>query len=302
LWLGGFLYRENWNPAFPDRKISEINSARLALKKEEESDVQKKAAIFSAAKPPVLKSQPPQPVAGPIVKQTEEKPLELSLEEYLERAENSVSYYEFFDISPDAEISAIKRVYFFFAKRFHPDRFHQETDADLLQRIQNAFSLAAQAYEILKDEDKRRTYDLKLRKHLEDLRFKDISSKTQKTDREELAKEAFDQGFNLLMEDEIDEALPYLARAVQFAPKNARYHAYYGKALSFDENQRFKADTEMQTAVRLDPQNATYRIILAEFYIYYELFKRAEGELQRLLAIYPDNEEARMLLDSLPKK
>lgn len=302
LWLGGFLYRENWNSAFSDRKISEISSARLALKKEkdEENGAPKKAVVFSAAKTPVIKTQ--QPITAPITEQPQEEQRELSLEEYLERAEDAISYYEFFDISPDAEISDIKRVYFSFAKRFHPDRFHQEDDSEFLQRIQNAFSLAAHAYETLKDEDKRRAYNYKLSKHLETLRLKDQSSKTQKADQEELAQEAFNQGFNLLMEDEIDEALPFLARAVQLAPNKARYHAYYGKALSFDEGQRFKADGEMQTAVRLEPENATYRIILAEFYIYYELYKRAEGELQRLLAIHPNHPEAVALLDSLPKK
>ncbi|HLM02086.1 MAG TPA: DUF4388 domain-containing protein, partial [Pyrinomonadaceae bacterium] len=35
LWLGGFLYRQNWNAAFSERKISAILSAKLALKSDE---------------------------------------------------------------------------------------------------------------------------------------------------------------------------------------------------------------------------------------------------------------------------
>jgi hypothetical protein len=39
--------------------------------------------------------------------------------------------------------------------------------------------------------------------------------------------------------------------------------------------------------------------MLAEFFVQHNLPKRAEGELNRLLAIFPDNKEARVLLDSL---
>ena len=42
--------------------------------------------------------------------------------------------------------------------------------------------------------------------------------------------------------------------------------------------------------------------MLAEFFIRVKLLKRAEGELKRLLSQFPDNKEARSLLDSLQPK
>lgn len=63
--------------------------------------------------------------------------------------------------------------------------------------------------------------------------------------------------------------------------------------------QRHKAESEMQTAVRIDPNNANYRLILAEFFIQNNLFKRAGGELNRLLTTSPDNREARDLLERI---
>ena len=104
------------------------------------------------------------------------------------------------------------------------------------------------------------------------------------------------------MENQYEEVVPWLARAVRLSAGNARYHAYYGKALSANETRRYKDDTELQTAIRLDPQNTAYRLISAKFYIQYGLLKRAAGELKRLLAISPNNEEALTLLDSLSKK
>jgi predicted Zn-dependent protease len=55
----------------------------------------------------------------------------------------------------------------------------------------------------------------------------------------------------------------------------------------------------MQAAVRIDPNNATFRILLAEFFIQNNLIKRAEGELTRLLNIFPTNREALDMLATL---
>ena len=118
----------------------------------------------------------------------------------------------------------------------------------------------------------------------------------------EQATQNFDRGFSILMDKDPESALPFLARAAHFAPRNARYRSYYGKALAFDDKQRHKAEGEMQAAVKLDPDNPTYRIMLAEFFIQVNLLKRAEGELNRLLAVFPSNREARNLLDSIKAK
>jgi predicted Zn-dependent protease len=115
----------------------------------------------------------------------------------------------------------------------------------------------------------------------------------------EQASESFERGLNLLIDGKVEESLPFLARAAHYSPKNARYRAYYGKALSSDEKQRHKAESEMQAALRLDSSNPTFRLMLAEFFIQFNLKKRAEGELTRLLALFPSNREARDLLASL---
>jgi predicted Zn-dependent protease len=118
----------------------------------------------------------------------------------------------------------------------------------------------------------------------------------------ERAGQEFEHGRGLLADGDHDDALPFLARAVHLAPNMASYHAFYGKALSFTENGRHKAEGEMQAAVKLEPNNPVYRMMLAEFFYNVKLMKRAEGELNRLLAIAPDHKEARALLDRLQQK
>jgi len=299
LWLGGFLIRKNWSAAFSEQKVSAILSAKLSVRKQDSMPVIQPPET-QAEKPPA-ETISEETTEGII---TEEK--HLTLEEYLSRVEKATNFYEMFSLAPDVAASEIKQVYFSLAKRFHPDLFYKETDSKLLQQIQTAFTQLAHAYDTLKTASSREVYDFKMRKELTEMQ----SVRAEETTREEIdsqkqtdqATENFECGFSLLMDENYDAAIPFLARAVHSDKDNARYHAYYGKAISMDNKQRHKAESELQTAIKLDNQNAIYRIILAEFFIQFGLLKRAEGELNRLLEIHPNNAEARTLLDSLSKK
>ncbi len=296
LWLGGFLARQNWNAAFDDAKIAAISSASLQLRKE----IAAKPLIAPKAETNVPAVEEVEPEA------TEETTAEeqITLKDYLARVEGSVTHYEVLDISLKAESSEIKMAYFGLAKRFHPDHFHNESDTSLHSRIQTAFSKIAQAYDTLKSQETRETYDFKMRKELterEKMQSATITEINQKQ-QTDLATENFEHGFSHLMEENYAEAQPFLARAAFLAPDVARYRAYFGKVLSGNSSQRHKAETELQTAIKLEPENPTFRVMLAEFFIQYNLVKRAEGELNRLLAISPDNREAKNLLDSLANK
>ncbi|HEY0459549.1 MAG TPA: DnaJ domain-containing protein [Pyrinomonadaceae bacterium] len=298
LWLAGFLYRENWDRAFKEHQVSAIMSAKFELKNQ-----------IAAGEPasPAPTAQPkdePKPAEIKQPAMTTQKP-QLTLEKYLAQVETAETHYELLNISHRSDTGDIKQAYFNLAKRFHPDLFHKSTDTAIQARIQHAFTQIAHAYETLRDEEKRRSYDYRLRKLLAELE-KLSPEERNKTKPEQktltAASEIFEHGFNLLMEEDYEQALPYILRAVHLAPDAARYHAYYGKLLAIDKNHRFKAEAELQTAIKLEPENPTFRIMLAEFFIQNNLPKRAEGELTRLLDNFPNNKEARALLDSLQNK
>lgn len=307
LLLGGALTRENRNPAFSEKKLNAIASARLSLKKDERATpppVVQLPKTKSAAPPETIETVETQKPAAAAEAAPIEEPL--SLEEYLDRVEKAANFYEMFALAPDAAVPEIKKIYFGLAKRFHPDLYHKETDAKLLQRVQTAFTKVAHAYDTLKTENTRGVYDFRMRKELAELK----AIQKEETTREEIdvgkqndqAEEHFKQGFGSLVNGDYEAAIAPLARAAHFGKGNARYHAYYGKALAADARQRHKAESELQTAVKLDGANADYRMMLAEFFVQFNLLKRAEGELNRLLAIAPNHREAKRLLDSLPKK
>ncbi len=289
LWLGGLIIREDWQPAFPREIISSFKSAKLSLKREAKLPVMQQAAskdpVEAAEATPAVPAQPA-----------------ISLDDYLNRVDSAETYYDVLGLDPKVEIGEIKRAYFQIAKTFHPDKYHSE-EAELFGRIQDAFASVMQANEALKTPEGRDLYDYRIRKELADRAKREAEGRADRAGVEaDQAADNFERGFSLLMEGEVETALPFLARAVHYSPKVARYHAYYGKALSSEPEQRHKAEQEMQAALKLDPTNPTFRLLLAEFFIEFNLMKRAEGELNRLLAVFPSNLEAQQMLASLKAK
>lgn len=300
LWLAGFLKRQSWNAVFSERKLSAISSAKLALKK---GAVSVSAEIGSKVNSPAENEQPQKIEEIPEEKLAPKD--EFPVEEFLKRTENAENHYEVLGVSTEAAAAEIKTAYLALAKRFHPDLFQRKNDEDLHRRVQHAFTQIAHAYETLKTESSREVYDFKLRKGLASKPKSQAgvsADQPEMQEKAEMAEENCEQGISYLLEEDYEQAIPLLARAVHLVGDNARYHAYYGKALANNKDTYRQAEAELQTAVRLDGENSTYRLMLVEVYLNIGLLKRAVGELNRLLAIEPDHAGARALLDSLLKK
>ncbi|MDQ2746621.1 MAG: J domain-containing protein, partial [Acidobacteriota bacterium] len=306
LWLAGLVNRQIFFAAFSERYAAAVHASDLTLKRD---------ALPIIITPAIKKTEPPPMAIAPIIK-VEEPVAEvapeklISLEEYLIRIESSENFYEIFAHSHEAATADIKKSYFGLAKRFHPDLYRRDAAIELQTRVQNAFTKLAQAYDTLKDESSREVYDFKMRREIAEMIERRKSGATVEEVREDVevqkqvdqAAESFERGFNFLMDRDYEAALPYLARAVFYGKGVARFHAYYGKVLAANAQQSHRAEAELQTAIKLDGENADYRIMLVEFFVDIGLRKRAEGELNRLLKLFPNNNEAIALLDSLKKK
>ena len=218
-------------------------------------------------------------------------------------------YYEVLDVGRAATVDEIKSTYHTLARRFHPDRFHQR-EAALRRSIDSAFARIAQAYETLRDPSLRASYDKRQTSKSRAARRepsppakgsnggRDAPSASETRN----AETSFQRGLEAMQSNRPEEAIRLLAEAAMLSPREARYRAHYGHALIKQAKTRRMAEGELQAAVSLDPDNTTYRVMLAELYKELGLRRRAEGELQRALAADPKNQAARALLLSLQSK
>lgn len=214
------------------------------------------------------------------------------------------THYDVLDIGAAADLSVIKSAYHDLARRFHPDRFHQ---SDLRARIESAFARIGRAYETLSDQKRRNEYDKSLvskhsAKPVSTAEPPAASTPAQKQSSTDRAEDSFRLGTEALKRNQHDDAIRHFADAATLEPRVARYRAYYGSALMRNPSLRRTAETELQAALKLEPNNASFRVMLAELYQQVGLSKRAEHEAVRALTADPKNEGARALLSSLTNK
>ena len=309
--LGGFLQREQWSQAFTAEEISRARAVKS-------SSIPKSEKM----KPELESKSAPPPTATPAPEKVRDEQAEL--DEMFARLKMATNYYQVLGVIRSANDADIKRAYHLLAKRFHPDRFRNTVDAQLYTRIESAFAKIAQAYETLKEKRSRASYESTLLtqgvkpgasdtpressqtrtnspQNTNPTNYQDTaaSSQTGTPHSSYNAEERFQQGLNALQSGNLTQAIVYLGEAAQLAPSQPRYRAYYGRALAGDERMRRSAEAEFKAAITLDANNASFRVMLAEFYSAQGFLRRAQAELERALSIEPRNETARRLLDKL---
>lgn len=259
----------------------------------------------------------PESAPPPAPPPAEEKPAEEDVESFLERLSGAQTFYEVLDVSKESSPAQMKLKYYDLARRYHPDRF-RKADPALQGRTESAFARITQAYDTLRDDNLRANYDAKLRAREKVQRVADAAK--PKTPQPAPAKPAttpdktaapeglsaaqraeaqFKEGLAALETGDRKMALGLFAAAANAVPKEARYHALYGRLLAEHEHTRRTAETELQAALKLDPTNGEYRVTLAELYRDLGLMLRARGEAERALASDPSNQKAKDLLRAL---
>ncbi len=121
LWLGGFIFRQDWNVAFNERKTAAILSANFTLKTDENTPITKAQEI----KPVNM-----QTVETKFARKTEPIEEKLSLEDYLYRIENATNHYETLDISLNAPVAKIKQGLLYSGKTISSRPFLQRNQCE----------------------------------------------------------------------------------------------------------------------------------------------------------------------------
>jgi curved DNA-binding protein CbpA len=288
--LGGLLVREYWQNAF---------------RTEGAKPVKEQPAVKDAAESVTHEQQAASRWTAASVEDED-------LDNFLQRLRQSTNHYEVIELELGADTDEIKAAYYAIARRYHPDRFHLKSGTRLHSEISSAFARVTQAYEALMNPNTRAAYDHNLQRARQlaaneaaRAEAAEAANQASETDPGETeaggAEHHFREGFGALEQGRIGAAITHLGNASRLEPQEARYRAYYGRALAANESTRRLAENEIQTAVKLQPSNAAFRTMLAELYFELKFHRRAQTELDRALAIDPKNPTANSLLRKLQK-
>src|SRR5215213_1587953 len=236
------------------------------------------------------------------------------IESFLDWVKSAKTHYEVLGVQREISAPDLKTVYYQLARRYHPDRF-RKSDAALLPQIEAAFARITQAYDTLREGQLRASYDAKVEVRKQAEQIADTAPKASvpappaETVAEggaepvvsvaQRAETQFKEGFAAFELGQKKVALALFAAAARAVPTDPRYRAFYGQVLAGNEATRRTAEAELSAAVKLDPKNAEYRMMLAELYRDLGLKLRAKGEAERAVAADPNNRKARELLRAL---
>ena len=269
------------------------------------------AAKRTAAPPPP--SEPAQSPTPPV----EEKEVDeiAEAQRFLEHLNKAQTHYDVLNVSRESTADQMKLKYYELARRYHPDRFRR-AEASFVRRLESAFARVTQAYDTLRDDRLRATYDAKLQARQKAQQLAESAPKPTapapaqpaatndgaletNVSLAERAEQQFKEGYAAFESGQKKVALGLFASAASAVPKEARYRAFYGRVLAEQEHTRRTAEAELQAAVKLDPTNGEYRVLLAELYRDLGFMLRARGEAERAIAADPNNRKARDLLRTL---
>ncbi|HEX8176902.1 MAG TPA: DUF4388 domain-containing protein [Pyrinomonadaceae bacterium] len=291
--LGGAIERDGWPRAFTPEQVAKALAAGAATAQNAPAQTPRTVEAKKAV-------EEPKPVEPEVDERRE-------LEELFERMERATTHYQVLGVTRSAEQETLKQTYHRLARRFHPDRFHQDTE--LRRRVEDVFARIAQAYETLRDKRTRAAYDLKIGQESlsstpPDARSRPTTPQSPSPSSSNAspagrAEEQYQRGHEALRAGQAVLALNSFAEAARIEPGVARYRAQYGQALAANAQMRHRAETEIQAAIMLEPTNVIYRIMLARLYQKLGFIKRAQGELDRVRSLEPENAEARAMLAEL---
>lgn len=130
------------------------------------------------------------------------------------------SYFEMLGVSEEASDGTIDAAYDELARKAHPDRYNNASEA-VRQLADEVFQLLTRAHDTLRDPKRRKEY-LAGRK-----KGQKIVAKTAQSERAVQAEVEFQHGESLLRQRDYERALGHFSRAKEASPRDGEYLAHY---------------------------------------------------------------------------
>ncbi len=219
----------------------------------------------AAPKPTVLKVALPSiaPAVPQAMRQPPAPPPSLGLDTREFEAElalkvmglDSADYFEVLGVAVAASTAEIKRAFHQMSRLYHPDRFFQETDAELKSYVGTLYKRMTEAYYVLKDDVKRQKYALDIAgaERARKLRYTEATEAELKAEVQKKAEEVYGS--------------------------NPKARQFYKTALADIEKENWQnAERNLKSALTFEMSNANFKGKLLEVQAKLEAIRKASGD------------------------
>ncbi len=264
------------------------------------------------ASPPAVSAPTPPPPAAPTPKAPpapaglppEQEARRKEVHEMFEGLKNR-SHFEVLGIPRASNEAQVKEAYFKLAKRFHPDSHHDPALVDLREKIEAIFIRLGEAYEVLRDRNRRSAYESDLVSRMPRGPVGSAGTVTQEAapaidlDYEaKLAEESVKKAEKLYTAEKYWDAIQLVEPALRSLKGKMLQRGRVVLAKNYLKNPKWvkRAEEQLQTVIREDAANAEAHFLLAGIYQAGGLKNRAIHEFQKVLELKPDHEPSQAAL------
>lgn len=220
------------------------------------------------------------------------------------------NYYEILGVPRNAGEREIKAAYHRLARSLHPDKASSPEER---KRVEEEFAIVSQAYNILKDKDKRAAYDRTLDEQQRQALTgqggerrsssadssavnRPLSGASVEKSRAAVARRAYLRGLQAFSTGDYGKAVEFFEAAIKNKDDEAAYHAKLAQTLLRAKRSFSRAVEAAKAAIQLDPYNVDYRLLLAELYEASGAKSKALETYEEILKWDPTNERAMLAL------
>jgi tetratricopeptide (TPR) repeat protein len=217
------------------------------------------------------------------------------------------NHFEVLGLPRSAGEAEVKEAYFRLAKRFHPDVHHGDSLGDLRDELEKVFIRLGEAYDVLRDPDKRRDYEQRLGRPRPKPAETTVAQPAASTaeaepappppDPEEqaaMAEQAIRRAVKLFEMEKYWDAIQLVDPALEAARGKVRVLGQLTLARCRAKNPKWakEAETVLLAATREDPRAVEAWALLAELYAQRGMRNRALTMYRKVLELNPDHEDA----------
>jgi tetratricopeptide (TPR) repeat protein len=203
------------------------------------------------------------------------------------------NFYEMLGVLTTADESDVRRAYYGFAKRLHPDRFQAPQFELVRKQAEQLFAMLTEAYNILCDPQTRKQYDEQRAEPVQN------SPAEQKQEQADMARQNFLYGKVMLQKGKFHEAVKFFENAVQLDDHKAEYHQYLGSVQMKNPKWRRDAARSFAKALEIDPSLVSCYVNLGSIYVRLQQLDKAEKMFRTALQWDPDQPVAKRELERM---
>ena len=205
-----------------------------------------------------------------------------------------LNYYQLFGVADSAPVEEIKRAYFDFSRKYHPDRINAAPDSSVMLKANAVFAEINKAFEVLSDKQKKNEYDAR--------GYKEESEVAAGAgDKAKNIRNLYLTANRLYKEKKYFEAVTLLEEVISVDNTRSTYFLLLGLAQSKLPTMIKQAVENLEKACEIEPWNADPVFALGEVYRAQNMLKKAEHYFQKALEINMEHTLAGKAMSDLEK-